>query len=54
MEIIIRADENKWLTDGEHYGKTMSLAKDTDIEKYYEITDTQYQEVLDKLEKEAI
>lgn len=44
MRIIIRADEGKWLTDGEIYGKTMVLADGVNIENYHEITDEEYQE----------
>ena len=48
MKITIRADEGKWLTDGENYGKTISLAKDAVIDTYYEITDAEYEEILKK------
>lgn len=52
MEIIIRADEGKWLTDGENYGKTISLAEDATIDNYYEITDEEYEEKMKELEQQ--
>lgn len=51
MQITIRADEGKWLTDGEHYGKTMSLAVGVSIDNYYEISDEEYQEKTKEMEK---
>lgn len=44
MKIIICADKGKWLTDGENYGKTISLAEGVTVDEYYEITDEEYQE----------
>ncbi len=46
MQITIRADEGKWLTDGENYGKTMSLAENSTIGNYYEITDEEYESIM--------
>lgn len=51
MRITIMAEDNKWLTDGENYGKTISLAKDADIKTYYEITEAEYQEIMAKSEE---
>ena len=42
MQITIRADEGLWLTDGENYGKTISLAEGVSIDNYYEITNEEY------------
>lgn len=53
MRIIIRADEGKWLTDGENYGKTMVLAKGKGVESYYEVTDEEYQQKV-KTELESL
>ena len=50
MEIIIRADEGKWLTDGENYGKTISLAEGVSVEDYYEITDEEYETLMKEQE----
>ena len=46
MKITIRADEGKWLTDGENYGKTLDLAEDASVDKFYEITDEEYNEII--------
>ena len=51
MQITIRADEGKWLTDGEHYGKTMSLADGIDVENFYEITNEEYEAIIAKTEE---
>ena len=48
MQITIRADEGKWLTDGENYGKTISLAKGISVNNYYEITDAEYETIIAK------
>ena len=52
MQITIRADEGKWLTDGENYGKTMSLADGVSVDDYYEITDEEYEEKMKELEQQ--
>lgn len=54
MQITIRADEGKWLTDGENYGKTISLAKGVSPDNYYEISDEEYQEKIKELESELL
>ncbi len=46
MQITIRADEGKWLTDGENYGKTISLAEGVTIDDYYEITNKEYETII--------
>ena len=46
MQITIRADEGKWLTDGEHFGKTISLAEGVTIDDYHEITDKEYETMI--------
>ena len=48
MQITIRADEGKWLTDGENYGKTISLAENVSIDDYYEITNEEYETIIAK------
>lgn len=52
MQITIRADEGKWLTDGENYGKTMSLADGVDVGNFYEISDEEYQEKMKEIENQ--
>jgi hypothetical protein len=51
MKITIRADEGMWLTDGENYGKTISLADNVAIDSYHEITDEEYEKIQEKLSK---
>lgn len=46
MKITIRADEGKWLTDGEIYGKTMSLADGVTVDNYHEITNEEYEVIM--------
>lgn len=48
MQITIRADEGKWLTDGENYGKTISLAAGVSVDDYYEISDAEYETIMAK------
>lgn len=45
MKITIRADEGKWLTNGEIYGKTISLAVDVSVNDFYEITEEEYNKI---------
>ncbi len=52
MQITIRADEGKWLTDGENYGKTISLAEGVSVDDYYEITNQEYEIIIAKEEEE--
>ena len=52
MQITIRADEGKWLTDGENYGKTISLAEGISVDRYYEITDEEYEAIKEKQQQE--
>lgn len=52
MEIIIRASEGKWLTDGENYGKTISLAEGVSVDKYSEITNEEYEKIMAEQEAE--
>ena len=47
MEILIRADKGKWLTDGKNYGKIVSLAKGISVDKYYEITEEEYEKIFE-------
>lgn len=52
MEIIIRASEGKWLTDGENYGKTISLAEGVSVDNYSEITNEEYEKIMAEAEAE--
>lgn len=53
MEIIIRASEGKWLTDGENYGKIISLAEGVLVDNYSEITDEEYERIMAEKETEV-
>lgn len=46
------ADEGMVLTDGEHYGTTVSLAEGENGEKYKEITKEEYNKILAESEKD--
>lgn len=54
MKITIRADEGKWLTDGEIFGKTISLADGVNMENFYEITDEEYEKIQREKEEKII
>ncbi len=54
MKITIRADKGKWLTDGEIFGKTISLADGVNMEKFYEITDEEYEKIQREKEEKII
>lgn len=50
---VLYAEEGRVLTDGETYGKVIFLADGVKAESFHEITDEEYQEILNKeLEKE--
>ena len=48
QRIVLYAEEGKVLTNGEIYGKQIFLAETENADNFYEITDSEYQEVLDK------
>ena len=50
--IIIYADEGKWLTNGEVYGKQIYLAEGIDPATFHEITDEEYAKILESLNNE--
>lgn len=53
-QVTLFADKGMVITDGESYGTTISVAVDGDIDKYYEITQAEYEEMQKELEEEAI
>lgn len=42
---VLIADEDKVLTDGEIYGRTIYLAKNRSPEEFHEITEAEYEEI---------
>ncbi len=46
-QIILTADEGKYLTNGETYGKTVVLPETADVNAWYEITEEEYQQIVD-------
>ena len=51
--IILYADEGKILTDGEIYGSTVYLSEGRNPSDFYEITEKEYSEVLEKIAEET-
>ncbi len=47
--IMLIADENKIITNGEVYGKTIALGKGDTPERYYEITQEEFKNHLETL-----
>ena len=51
--VTLTASEGHMLTDGEHYGKIVYLASGDEGEKWYEITEAEYQKILEEAEVRA-
>lgn len=51
-QVTLYADEGKIITDGKNYGTTISVAIGGDIDKYYEITQEEYNEIQKELDEE--
>lgn len=49
---VIYADEGKWLTNGEIYGKQIYLAENVEPSTFYEITEDEYAQKLKAEENE--
>lgn len=47
---VLKADEGKILTDGEVYGKIIYLAKNRSAEEFHEISETEYNEIMEELD----
>ena len=43
--IVLRADEGKYLTDGETYGKVIMLGESRRAEQFHEITEEEYEKI---------
>ena len=52
--IKLTASEGHILTDGENYGRVVYLAQGDEGEKWYEITEKEYNEIMKKKEAEAL
>ena len=48
--VTLTASEGHILTDGENYGRIVYLAQGDDGEKWYEITEEEYQKILKETE----
>lgn len=49
--IILTASEGHILTDGENYGRIVYLASGDDGSKWYEITEEEYQRIIEEKER---
>jgi len=49
-QIILKADEGKYLTNGETYGKTVVLPESANANDWYEITDIEYNRITESEE----
>lgn len=47
MFVKIRAKDGYILTDGVNYAETFDLAENTDVDKYYEITQEEYEKIME-------
>lgn len=50
---VIYADDGKVLTNGEIYGSTIFLADGVSEDDFYEITEEEYQTILEEKEKSS-
>ena len=48
---VLYADEGKYLTNGEVYGKVIFLSETDDMANYREITDEEYSQIMAELEE---
>ena len=51
---VIYADEGKVLTNGEIYGKSIFLADGVSETEFYEITDSEYEEIIKQESVEGV
>ena len=52
-QIILTADEGMYLTNGTTFGKTVVLPETANVNDWYEITESDYQEILKEQEINA-
>ena len=50
----LNASEGHIFTDGENYGRVVYLAQGVDGSKWYEITDEEYQRILEEKERNTM
>lgn len=50
---IIYAEEGKVLTDGKIYGKEIYLAEGESVDSFYEISEEEYEEILNSEEESS-
>jgi hypothetical protein len=53
-QVILKADEGFYLTNGETYGKTIVLPKSANINDWYEITEAEYQQIQEELAESEV
>ena len=49
-QIILTADDGMYLTNGETYGKTVVLPETANTDDWYEITDIEYNRIMESEE----
>lgn len=47
-QVILTADEGMYLTNGETYGKTVVLPESADVTAWHEITEQEYNAILER------
>lgn len=52
IRIVLSADEGMVLTDGKSYGSTALLAEGRSADEFWEITEEEYNEIIEKTEGE--
>ena len=52
QRIVLYANENMVLTNGEHYGKVIFLADGVSPDRYYEITEEEYKKIVEQQQSE--
>lgn len=50
---VLKSDNDKILTDGTIYGRTIYLAKGRTADEFYEITEAEYEEIQKQNETDA-
>ena len=53
-QIILTADDGMYLTNGETYGKTVVLPETANTDDWYEITDIEYNRIMESEELDNV